>query len=114
MAGQSTGATKTLVKTSGESVLFGFDFGPLLNDGETLSGIEVSASSPSGITIGTPSVKATSWTDKYTGETIAANKGGQSRISGGTDGVDYTFTATVTTSDGNTRELPCTLQVRDS
>ena len=113
MASLSIAATKILVKASTESILFGFDFGPLLNAGETLSTISVSGS-PSGLTIGTPAVKATSWVDELTGETIAANEGAQCRISGGTSGTDYTLTATATTSDSNTRVIVCTLQVRDS
>ena len=113
MASLSIAATKILVKASTESILFGFDFGPLLNTGETLSTITVTGS-PSGLTIGTPTVKATSWVDYLTGETIAANEGAQCRISGGTAGSDYTLTATATTSDSNTRVIVCTLQVRDS
>ena len=113
MASLSVAATKVLVKASTESILFGFDFGPLLNTGETLSTITVTGS-PSGLTIGTPTVKATSWVDYLTGETIAANEGAQCRISGGTAGSDYTLTATATTSDSNTRVIICTLQVRDS
>ena len=113
MASLSIAATKILVKASTESILFGFDFGPLLNTGETLSTITVTGS-PSGLTIGTPTVKATSWVDYLTGETIAANEGAQCRISGGTAGSDYTLTATATTSDSNTRVIVCMLQVRDS
>ena len=113
MASLSVAATKVLVKASTESILFGFDFGPLLNTGETLSTITVTGS-PSGLTIGTPTVKATSWVDYLTGETIAANEGAQCRISGGTAGSDYTLTATATTSDSNTRVIVCMLQVRDS
>lgn len=114
MASLSIAATKVLVKGSTESVLFGFDFGPLLNAGETLTGTPTLSSSPSGLTIGTPAVKSTSWVDYLTGETIAANEGYQARISGGTAGSDYTLTATATTSDSNTRVIVCTLQVRDS
>ena len=114
MASLSVAAVKVLVKASTESILFGFDFGPLLNTGETLTGTPTVTGSPSGLTIGTPTVKATSWVDYLTGETIAANEGAQCRISGGTAGSDYTLTATATTSDGNTRVIVCTLQVRDS
>lgn len=116
MASLTTAATKTLVKHSTESILFGFDFGPLLNSGETLSSVTVTGS-PSGLTIasaGSATVKATSWSDELTGETIAANEGAQIRISGGTTATDYTLTATATTSAGNTRVLLCTLQVRDT
>lgn len=113
MASLTTAATKVIVKHSTESILFGFDFGPLLNSGETLSSVAVTGS-PSGLTIGSATVKATSWEDELTGETIAANEGAQARISGGTTATDYTLTATATTSDGNTRVLLCTLQVRDT
>lgn len=109
----SSVATKTITKHSGESILYGFDFGPILNAGETLSTITVTGS-PSGLTIGTATVKATSWSDSVSGETIAANEGAQCRISGGTSGTTYTLTATATTSDSNTRVLVCSLVVSDS
>jgi hypothetical protein len=113
MPSLSIGATRTLVKGSGESILFGFDFGPVLASGETLSSVSI-AGSPSGLTIGTVTVQSSSFTDEYDGSTIAANEGCKARISGGTAGSDYALTATATTSAGNTRVMVCTLQVRDS
>jgi hypothetical protein len=112
MASQSTGATKILVKHSGASKLFGFDFGPQLASGETVS--TVSCAAVSGITFGTPTVQSTSFSDEEDGSTVAANEGVKMRISGGTSGTDYTLTMIAVTSAGNTLPLPCTLQVRDT
>lgn len=113
MPSLSTAATRVLVKHSGESILPGFDFGPLLQSGETLSGVTISAT-PSGLTIGSASVQGTAFDDEYDGSTIAANEGAKARISGGTSGIDYTITATASTSASNTRVMVCTLQVRDT
>ena len=106
-------AERVLEKHSGESVLFGMDFGTLLASGETLSGVTISAS-PAGLTIGSPSVQASAFVDEFTGSTVAANEGAKVRISGGTAGSDYVLTVTATTSGSNTRIFVATLQVRDS
>lgn len=105
-------ATKVLAKHSAASMLFGFDFGPFLASGETLS--SVSCDAVSGLTLGSPAVQGTSFTDEFTGATIAANEGCKMRISGGTNGTDYTLTMIGSTSAGNTWPLVCTLQVRDT
>ena len=112
MASQSIAATRVLVKGSGESILYGFDFGPLLASGETLSSVSIAA--VSGLTIGSATVQTSSFTDEFDGSTIAANEGCKARISGGTALSDYTIVLTAATSASNTRVLVCTLQVRDS
>ena len=113
MAGLSVAAERPLVKHPSESVLYGLDFGKLLASGETLSSVSVSAS-PSGLTIGSPSVQASAFVDDFTGLTVAANEGAKVRISGGTAGTDYTLKRTATTSGSNTRVFVATLQVRAS
>ena len=113
MASQSIAATRILVKGSGESILFGFNFGPLLASGETLSSVTI-AGSPSGLTIGSAAVQGTAFTDEFDGSTIAINEGCKVRISGGVALSDYTLTLTAATSASNTRVLVCTLQVRDT
>jgi hypothetical protein len=106
-------AERVLWKHPSESVLFGLDFGPLLATGETLSSVTISAS-PSGLTIGSPSVQTSAFVDEFTGATVAANEGAKVRISGGTAGSDYVLTVAATTSGSNTRIFVATLQVRDS
>lgn len=93
-------ATEPLIKRPGESRLYAVNFGfqPEIRDtGEALSGTPTVSSTPSGLTIGSP--------------TISAAKV-QFRISGGTDGIDYTLTVTTTTSGGNTLVETVTLKVR--
>ena len=106
-------AERVLWKHPSESVLFGLDFGPLLATGETLSSVTISAS-PSGLTIGSPSVQTSAFVDEFTGATVAANEGAKVRISGGTAGSDYVLTVAATTSGSNTRVFVATLQVRSS
>ena len=113
MAGLSVAAERPIVKHPSESVLYGLDFGKLLASGETLSSVSVSAT-PSGLTIGSPSVQASAFVDDFTGATVAANEGAKVRISGGTAGTDYTLTVSGTTSASNTRIFVATLQVRES
>jgi len=106
-------AERFLWKHPDESVLFGVDFGNLLASGETLSSVTVTGT-PSGLTIGSPSVQASAFTDEFTGATVAANEGAKVRISGGTAGTDYTLKCMATTSGSNTRVFVATLQVRSS
>ena len=112
MSSLSVSASKPKVKHSGESILFGVDFTPLLNDGETISSITSIAGSPSGLTIATGAVNAAEF-DNDEGGTVAVGCGAQFRVSGGTADTDYTITVTVATSGSNTRVAVCTLQVRD-
>jgi hypothetical protein len=106
-------AERVLWKHPDESVLFGLDFGNLLASGETLSSVTVTGT-PSGLTIGSPSVQALAFTDEFTGAQVAANEGAKVRISGGTAGTDYALKCTATTSASNTRVFVATLQVRSS
>ena len=64
------------------------DFSLLLESGETISAVSNFTATPAGLTIGTPAISGTK---------------AQARISGGTDGVLYHVTVTITTSAGNTR-----------
>ena len=52
--------------------------------------------------------------DNDEGGTVALSNGVQARITGGVDGGDYTIRCRVATSESDTRDLYCTLQVRDS
>lgn len=100
-----------LTKQPGESLLYGISFADLLDAGETLSNPAVSAT-PTGLTIGTPAVNTATFTD-INGNTVAIGEGVQVRISSGTDGVTYSLEVTCDTSDSNTREVDCTLNVED-
>lgn len=92
-------ATQTLLKQPGENRLYSMEFAALLAEGETLSNVLSVSISPSGLT--------TSGSPSYSG-TIA-----QQRLYGGTAGVLYKVTFTVTTSQSNTLQGEGYLQVKD-
>mgnify|MGYP000370251468 CR=1 FL=1 len=83
-----------LPKIAGETRAYVFDFTDCaeLEAGETISTPSVAA--VSGLTIGTPAVLAAAVDD------VAAGKGVQVAISGGTAGTTYTLNCTVNTSGG--------------
>lgn len=85
-----------LPKIAGETRSFVFDFTTYaeLKAGETISAPSVAA--VSGLTIGTPAVLAAEV------DGVAAGKGVQVAISGGTAGTTYTVNCSVTTSGGAT------------
>lgn len=87
----------TIQKYTGEFRAFCFDFSnaPEVVAGETLSSPTVTVS-PSGPTIGSPSVLSSAFDD------VASGKGIKVTVSGGTAGTTYTLTCTVTTSGGAT------------
>lgn len=117
----SVAASRTKVKSSGESILFGFDFGPLLRSGETISSVtSVTCTAASGtgtatsdLTIGTGTVNDATF-ENDEGGTVAISEGVKARISGGVNGGDYTIRCRVATSQSDTRDIIGTLQVRDS
>ena len=112
-ASLSVSASRPRVKHSGESLLFGVDFSRLLVSGETLSAVGSVSATPSGLSISGQTVNSQAF-DNDEGGQVAAGKGAQFRITGGTAGNDYTLTVTVTTTAGNTRVAVCLLQVRDT
>lgn len=92
-------STQTLIKQPAESRLYSIDFSPLLAVGETVTGVTSVAATPSGLTLsGSPT---------YSGAFA------QERISGGTTGVRYKVTFTVTTSLSNTLEGEGILSVQN-
>lgn len=117
-------ATKTKIKSPGESILFGFDFTKLLASGETLSSVthvqEVDAAlaavSPQELTYGSPAVNVATF-ENDEGSTVAVGAGIQVRISAGTltggpddDGL-YHVRCRVATSASNTRDIIGKLQI---
>jgi hypothetical protein len=119
-ASLTVAASKPKVKSSGESILYGFDFTKILRAGETLSGtpaVTCTAAAGSGaatgdLTIGGELVNVSAF-DNDEGGVVAAGKGVQARIADGVAGGDYTLLCRAATSQGDTRDLVCTLQVRD-
>lgn len=101
-----------LLKQPGEDLLFYFDFDKLLGSSETLTGTPTVTGSPSGLTIGSPTIVSADAT--VLGRSVLANRAVQVRISSGTDGTDYTVQCSCATSASNTRVIDGTLQVRDS
>lgn len=86
----------TLRKLPAENRLYVFDFSdfPEVLAGETLSLPVVPASSPTGLTIGTPAVSAVARGDVPAGQAVEV------MISGGTAGIDYQVEGQATTSGG--------------
>lgn len=92
-------AAQTLIKQPGESRLYSMDFSGLLAAGETLASVDSVVDSPVGVT--------------FDGSPVASGVYAQQRISGGTSGIKYKVTMTVTTSAGNVLEGEGVLQVKD-
>jgi hypothetical protein len=122
-ASLSNAAVNVISKTPGESVYYGWDFTRrLAESGETISSVtSITCISASGtgaatgdLTIGSGTVNSAATFENDSGATVALSKGVQARISGGVDGGTYTIRCRVSTSASNTRDLICTLQVRDS
>lgn len=89
----------TNIKQPGESRMYTMDFTPLLaRDGESLVSAVVAAE-PAGLTLD--------------GTAVVSERMAQQRIAGGTAGMSYKVTFTVTTSLGNTLEGEGNLIVRD-
>jgi hypothetical protein len=103
---------QVLVKQPGESILYGISFADLLDAGETLSSPTVTDTPTGDLTIGTPAVNTATFVD-IKGDTVAIGEGVQVRISAGTDGVRYRIEVSCTTTDSNTREVDCLLDVQD-
>lgn len=101
-----------LLKQPGEDLIFYFDFDKLMNASETLTGTPTVTGSPSGLTIGSPTVISANAT--VLGKTVLANRAVQVRISAGTDGNSYTVQCSCGTSASNTRIIDGTLEVKDS
>lgn len=78
---------------------FTLNFTDHLNSGATVSAVSSITASPSGLTFANNTVSSPYVTTK---------------VSGGTNGVDYVVTAVVTTSDGETLEESGLLRVRSS
>ena len=93
----SVTAPQLLVKQPGETRQFSMDFSSLLADGETLSGPSIT-STPSGLTVGSPSVS---------GSKILFD------LSSGTHPVRYRLEVTVTGSGGATLVGDGSLRVVD-
>lgn len=73
-------------------------------DGDTITGTPTATVSPTGPTLGTPTVN-TGGTQSILGRTVAVNKAVTVRISGGTAGVEYEVRILfVTTTGGQTRQ----------
>lgn len=87
----------TLIKDPDESKVYEVDFSAHLASGETLSS-PVVASTPSGLTVGSPSISGSSV---------------QFRLSGGTSGTTYTIDVTVSTSASNALNGCVRLLVQD-
>jgi len=90
--------------TTVRSYIFDLANAPEIVSGETISSPTVTGS-PSGLTIGTPTI--------LEAETLAvpSGKGVAVTISGGTAGTSYTLTCTVTTSGGATLVVKGDLEV---
>lgn len=125
MPSLSVEASRPKVKHSEESILFGWDFTPLLRNGETVASgtVECTAAldedDEASDNYATSDVDIASAIpnddpfDNDEGGTVDANCGLQARIEQGLDGGHYHLKATAETSDGNTRVITCTLQVKD-
>ena len=112
--GSATG--DNLVKQSGESIEYVFDFTERLRDGDTLASGAAVSETPDGLTIATVAINtsgATTAKQQGVNVTVAQNKGVTCRISGGTDGQDYNLDCSCVTTNGDTLKTDGTLKVRD-
>lgn len=119
-----TGATKIKAKAAAESLLFSFDFTPLLPKtpgaqpptlAATLTGTPTVIDAAGVLTIGGPIVNTGTYLGDE-GQTVAIGAAVQARISGGAAGTSYNLTITATDTGGNTRVMggatyPVVLQV---
>lgn len=87
------------------------DFGPKLRSGELLTGAATVVVSPSGPTLGSPSITTTDITIE--GVTVTTGEGITFTVSGGTAETDYDITATCGTDGTPARTLVviCPLRV---
>lgn len=90
-------------KYSAESRVYGFDFGRLLEAGETLTGATFAVA----VVTGTDPTPAAI----LVGAATVAGAIARQRIAGGVGGATYRVTATATTSAGNTLSATAFLQV---
>lgn len=99
-------------KHSYDEAVYGLVFANILPAGVTISSLDSTTSTPSGLTItgGTPN--SSSYTDDD-GDTVAANTAIQATISGGTDGSTYTITFNCTLSDSSKRAGVVRMRVTD-
>jgi hypothetical protein len=98
-------APQICTKDPDETVIYTMDWTNRLNSGASVSSINATTGavgSPSGLTFASTSI--------VSGSTVKTS----TKISGGTNGTDYTVTWTVTTSDGETLEESGLLRVRSS
>jgi hypothetical protein len=104
------------VKHSTESILYGINFQPLLNEGELLTGdptVTVDPPTLPPLAFAPPDINVDPFKDDDKA-TVDVGQGVQVRLSAGLSPIDYTLTVTCDTSQGNTRTIVCLLQVRDS
>jgi hypothetical protein len=101
----------TRPKDASETILFVFDFSrfPEVVGGETLSNPTVDA--VAGLTIGAPAVTTTDQVVFSNGQKVAAGKGVQVAISGGTAGQTYALECHAATSGGANRDVKGSLVV---
>jgi hypothetical protein len=91
-------ATKVLSKDPNELKLFGVEFEDVLSEGDSLTGTPTVTESPSGLTIGSPSID---------GSLV------EFTIDGGTEDTMYVITVTAATVGGNSHEACVRLYVKD-
>lgn len=98
--------TDVKVKGAAETVEYLFDFTPFpeVAAGETIASASVPA--VGGLTIGSPAVTAA------LADGVAAGKGVEVSVAGGTAGTTYTVSARATMSGGAVREIRLSLTVR--
>lgn len=93
-----------------ETGVIGINFGPKLRSGVTLTGTPTVAISPSGPTVALAQLNAASTV--ISGRTCAANTVVLCTVTGATDGVDYTLTATCGTTGSPAGTLVVTADLR--
>lgn len=97
------------VMVSGEVRADSVSFAGKLDQGELLTGTPTLAVSPSGLTVSSPAVSTTALT--VNGRQVAIGRAVQFTVTGGTAGVEYTVTVTVSTTNGQTLKGRCLIAV---
>lgn len=96
-------ATVIRSKLAGEAIDYRWNLSPRLKPGQTLTGTPTVSATPSGLTIGTPTINTEPFDDdEVPANTVPVGEGVISRIEAGAPKQTYELTCLCATNDGQT------------